>query len=791
MLNFVAPQAASPAQDPIAKTHELPLDKYLLNVDRMVKDEAESDEAKLRAQTIITMCRRYRGTTPSDLFGFWRGGVWADSPRFSQLHGTNIFQALVHGAEAGFMQAQISLDIAAKANNFENRAVEKIARSIYEVLKREQWDGKEQQIFHAAMLKLNAIAISRFNKSGGPKLPVPNFEQIAYQQSGTWVCPGCYASGEGLSGTEECPACGTPVSYLQDPQQVQDYAVGGYGEIDAGKTELIIADALDVTVDDRSGVAADISKSQWVQWRYFANKSELKKLYPHLVLKGKPEWAYTTRLKVALKRYESGEAMPKSAAEKNLYEVKQTWLDRCEYEDYVAPTSATIGGVSIQAGQRLTDLFPEGIVFGVVNQEVAFIDGEDKNRRIKSCVWLVDPNSFYGLGARSGLPIQKKINQLDNMAMEGEARSMKGSIVYHPEAIDGAHLEGANTNIPLRPDFALGGEPIKNFIMPVEVSGLSAASVAFLGTQVDTMQRVMGIPDVTLGEGDSAIKTATGQQLVAQRASGLMVPAKVSEGQMKVGWLKDQLDLIQTYYSPEALVKFGSRYGEEWLDDEVRAFFEADLTDAVSIQIVEGSEVPESRADKQMKLRNDIAAGFIPLTPELQIKLAQQSGYDGIDVNDYESNAKLAEKRFNVLKQQIANPQLEMAYQQAEMMLTDPKTGMRAADPSGTKIPNPIVMQILSAPQFQVNDQAENHQQHSEFWARKCREVMASGIDQPQVLIACADMMISRHKQSFFNEMVKGQSLQMLSQMPAQAGAQLMGQALTPPPPPEEKKKES
>jgi hypothetical protein len=52
-------------------------------------------------------------------------------------------------------------------------------------------------------------------------------------------------------------------------------------------------------------------------------------------------------------------------------------------------------------------------------------------------------------------------------------------------------------------------------------------------------------------------------------------------------------------------------------------------------------------------------------------------------------------------------------------------------------------------------------------------------------------MMISRHKQSFFNEMVKGQSLQMLSQMPAQAGAQMMGQALTPPPPPEEKKKES
>lgn len=786
MINFMD-TAETAGSSTLPKPSEKPLDKYLLNVDKMIKEECETPEAKTRAQIIIQMCRRYRGATPSDLFGFWRNGVWADTPKFAALHGTNVFQALVHGAESGYMQARISLDISAKANNFQNRSVEKIARSIYEVLSKVQWAGKEQVVFHASMLKLNAFCISRFNKAGGPELPKPNFSPLAYEQAGTWVCPECYTSGEGLSGTESCPACGAPVSFLQDPTQMQDYTVSGFGSVPAGETEIVIADGLDVSVDDRHGQAADVTKSGWVQWRYFAQKGELQKLYPHLELKEKPHWSYNSRLKVALKRYESGEATPKTRFEQNQYEVKQTWLDRAEYEDYVSPIDMQLGSFSIAANQKLTDVCPNGLVMGIVNQEIAFIDNEDKNRRVKSCVWLMDPTSFYGLGARSGLSIQKKINQLDNMAMEGEARSMKGSMVYVPEAIDGANLEGANTNIPLRPDFATGGNPLKNFLMPLEVSGLSAASLAFLGTQVDTMQRVMGIPDVTLGEGDRNIKTATGQQLVAQRASGLMIPAKVSEGHMKVGWLWDQLDLIQKFYSPEALLKFGSRYGEEWVDDEVIAFFEAKLPEAIAIEVVDGSEIPESRADKQMKLRNDVLNGFIPMTPELQMKLAQQSGYDGIDINDYESNCKLADKRLNVVKEMVADPALESAYQQMEMALTDPKTGQRAVGPTGMPIPNPIVMQILGAPTMQVNSQAENHEQHTNFWARKTREFMASGTSQPQVLIAVCDAMISAHKEAFFKEQMKAQTLMGISQIPVQAGGQIMAQALTPPEPPEEK----
>lgn len=788
MIKFTEPAEPTP-QEPVGKYSETPVDKYLLSIDRMIKDETETPEAKVRAQTIIQMCRRYRGATPSDLFGFWRNGVWADSPKFNQLHGTNVFQALVHGAEAGYLQTKISLDIAAKANNFENRSVEKIARSIYEVLNKSQWtETHESEIFFGAMLKLNAFAISRFNKDGGPELPVPEFEPVAYQQGGMYVCPECYEAGDMAEDTGVCPACGAPTEVLENPQELQDQIVSQFGKIQAGKPEVVIEDALSVAVDDRAGACADITKAGWVRWVYFAQKAELQKLYPHFECKEKPDWSYSTRLKVAFKRYETGEAMPKTKFEKTQYEVKQTWLDRREYESYVSPVDFQLGSFSIAAGQKLSDVCPNGLVMGVVNNELLFIDAENKNKRVKSCVWLSDPTSFYGLGARAGLPIQKKINQLDNMAMEGEARSLKGSVVYQPEAIDGAHLEGANTNIPLKPDFSTAGEPIKNFIMPIEVSGLSAASLAFLGSQVETMQRVMGIPDVTLGEGDPSIKTATGQQLVSQRASGLLVPAKKSEASMKIGWLWDQLDIIQQYYSPEALVQFGSKYGEQWLADEVQAFFDAELENAIVIDMVEGSEIPESRFEKQQKLRNDIMAGFIPLTPKLQMKLAQQSGYDGIDVNDYESNCKLAEKRFDWVMENLMAPELEMAYQQFELQMTDPKTGARMMDQVGNKIMNPVVQQAMMAPVLQINKQAENLQQQFDFWSQKTRQLMASGLDTPQVIIALCDAMMTNYKMAAFEETMKAQTLMGLAGAPMQVGGTMVQQALTPP---EEKEKSS
>lgn len=793
MLTFTnppSPPSPQPNNTPfpggMSKPSEQKPLEYFLNFASRLTTINESEEARQRAQLIVQLCRRHRGMSSSDLFGYWRRDVWCESPMFDSLQSTNIFQSLIRGAEANYNQAPIKLDVKAKANNFQNRSVERIARGVYEILNESQWtETTEQQIFFAVILKLNAFLISRFDKSKGTNsLPVPEYDEINYEQGGTYICPECYESGDYGSDTTQCDNCGSEtLSVMDAPEAHNTQLVSGFGMKPMGEAELIVADALDVSVNDSCANPADISSTSWVEWRYFAQKNELKRLYPHLKLDSPPKWCYQTRLKVALKRMERAESMPRTEFDKTNYEVRQIWLDLAEYEDYVSPIDYQCGEFRLKQGQKLAEVCPNGCVFGVVGQEIAFIDNEDKNKRVTSCLWLADGISFYGLGAKSGLPIQKKINQLDNMAMEGEARSLKGALVYDNQAIDGAHLEGANTNIPTRPDFSANDKPLSNFVLPLDVTGLSQSSLVYLASQADAMQKVMGVPDVTLGEDTSQDKTLGGQMLRDRNATGLLIPAKKSEGRAKELWLCHQLDLIKTYGSPEMLRQYGTRYGEEWLDDELEAFFATDLDQAITISYVEGSEIPESRYEKQMKLRQDIAAGFIPMTAELASKLAQQSGYDGLDIGFFESNRKLAEKRWTWVKEYIAeqNEQLTAAYNFYEQQLTDPSTGQRLTDETGNPVPNPIIQQFATAPELKINKQAEAHDQHFEYWAARVRDLTASSMETSPILVDICDMMMTRHNQAKFEIAVRNETLTGLSQMPSQVGGQMMSNAMNPP----------
>lgn len=749
----------------IMKPSNLTLDKFLLNYLNWINEQVESSVSKSRFETIIQMCRRYRGLTPSDLFGYWHNGVWAESPRFANLHGTNIFQALINGAAAAFLQSELSLDITAKSNTFEARAIEKISRGIYEVLNRE-WKKFEHEIFFGMILKLNAFCLSIYDKNEvGHVIQIPEFSNEQVQTPGRFVCQECGNTMEEIEAPQVCNECGSSnFVEVEQPGIVDTTKISGYKELTFGKIKTVITDALDLSLDDFHS-NMDITKSVWAQWRYLASKSKLKTYYPDKDFNKITPWSYPTRLKMAYKKGSYLSGFPASGFEKNLLEVKHNWLEPCEYSDYISPSDYQLGDFSLFAGQPLTDVCPDGLVFITVGNEIIFIGPEDKKRVIKTCKWLEDPNSVYGIGAKAGLAIQKKINQLDNMAMEGESRSMKGSIIYAPEAVDGSYLEGANTNIPLKPDFALGGNRVSDFVFPIQVSGLSHASLTFLQNQIQTMQKILGIPDVLLGAGDKNIDTATGQQLVTERAAGLMVPPKLSEGQMKIGWIKDQLYLIQKYGDPSFIRKFGGKYDDNWTDDEVNAFLSNDFEEFISIELVSGTEIPESKSMRQMKFRNDIASGFIQMTPKVRARLLQQSGFIDLDVDGYSLNERLAEKRLSVILELVRDEEFMKNYEQAELALTDPETGRKMLNENGMEVINPVLNSILSYPVMEISGQAESHEIMIQFWSDKYKIYKSSMTEYPKALFDFMDYMISQHKAKAAEEMMKTQGLMSMGQM--------------------------
>lgn len=801
MLNFLQsepPEPTTSAEYSPTKYSDLTPKEFFLGKAKQIRTESESMRSKINAQFIVQMCRRHRSMTPADMFGYWRNGVWCESVAYDSLHGVPLFQQLIVGAESNYTNAEIRLDITANSNKYQSIA--NICRDIYEVLETRQWtEAVKQAEFYAKILMLNAFYISRINKEDGDDISKPKFDDIAYEQNGTGVCTECYTPADmGSQAEQKCPNCGgETLSALSDPTTTQDQVVAGFDKQKGGETEMVIANGLEVSVDP-NGKPADIKSCGWVEWRVMSQKAELKRLYPHLELNGTPKWSYQTGLRKALQRYQAGIGGIFTESDKTEFEVRNIWLDATEYEDQVAPDDLKLGKqMIIKRGDKYIEKFPDGIVFGLINEEIAFLECENKNKRISSSLWISDGIMFEGLGARAGLTIQRKINQLENIAMEGETRSLKGSAIYNSEAIEGSALEGANTNIPTKQDFSQGTNPLSNYVLPLKVEGLSQETLTFMANQKQTMQEIMGTPDVVLGQDTAADKTYGGQALRSRNALGLLTPKTQSTARAKELWLSHQFDLIQNYYSPEALRQFGRRNGAEWQDEEIEELLEADLDECISIAYVPGTEVPESRFEKGMRLRADISAGFVPLTSQLKQRLASESNFDDLDVDDYNSNLKLAEKRFTFIKNTIEKNRLDGPYQQYEAQMVDPQTGVRAADQTGQPIPNPVMQQLLNAPELIIYQFAENGAEQVSYWSQKVRDIAGADDNQSPMLLAMANAMITKHNAAIMQLGIVAAATQgtqaAAMQAPAAIGGHMLhkdaaehAQSIQPPPPPQQ-----
>ena len=332
---------------------------YFLSMAKKIKDENESTRGKILAQQIYEMMRKHRGEVKEDLFGQWRDNVWRWSSVLEPFETNNVFQSLIRGAEANFVQSDIKLEIRTTADNAESRAVRRIAKGIEQVQKEKLWgESSVQNSFYKMILGLNAYFISRFDGSKGSQVPIPEYTEAEYEESGKYQCGDCYSQGDYPA--EACECGSTNLMVTEDPTQGEMDLVGAFGNTPSGEPEVVVTGGLDVSVDP-NGSPCDVSTLDYLEWRYTAHKNKLKRLYPKLKFDdSKPEWSYQTRLKMGFQRFSSGESFPTTETDKETYEVRQIWLNVQKYEDYVPPIDITFGNFKIKAGIPMGKQAPDG-----------------------------------------------------------------------------------------------------------------------------------------------------------------------------------------------------------------------------------------------------------------------------------------------------------------------------------------------------------------------------------------------------------------------------------------------
>ena len=252
------------------------------------------------------------------------------------------------------------------------------------------------------------------------------------------------------------------------------------------------------------------------------------------------------------------------------------------------------------------------------------------------------------------------------------------------------------------------------------------------------------------------------QALQKQSSLGLLAPAEISKATAKVHWAKQQLRCTQQYLTNEDAEEL-LKLNPNWNEDTILAFKECDFDKDLIITYKQGTEIPQSLIEREIKLQNllqqvmmvgQVDPSFVQTDAlkEIMRELIQSSGLD-IDIGNNESNLRLAESRYDHLVAMLAGvpPTEDMQLMQQ------------------------IAMQIAQLPLFQPLPY-EDYGLILEFFSDKARNEAAREMPN-YLLLTCLNMLIQLERQGQVAHAQEEAQMQMEAASPMMQAQQQMEQA--------------
>lgn len=697
---------------------DLPFDEFVKQKCDYI-DRVNEDAERERIHLYVTLSKRYRG----DHFGFFasdNSGQWIDV-RDPGLKKVNVIAPVVRANNKNWMEAAVRLEVSPSTSDPEVAGGADIAQALIDRLSTRDWNEQvEEMISELAQLSSAYFMYSRFNKQLGPVMRVPTMARQDHRQDGAFALEGLQTFGD-------------------------------YEELNGGDTETEIYTSYEMKADERNAKGGNLSKSRWLRNNYLVYRNELEELRPWALLNGRGGgWSEGLRQQRALETSaQTGDNLGGDERDgagdrdEDLLDFRRYWLDPKAVAGWVCPRDFTLGSAedgytfTIRAGQTFDDVFVdeegapvpfEGLYLERVGDELLYVGNEDFRKHWSVGHWQMDANAFWGKAQEDLLDLQEmRIEMVNIFFQAGMTMSLP------PLIIDGLLFDGEDfVNDPgkiirTRKGFNRDGKPISDFVHQLFPQGPGPDMFNFYHLLVQSTDESSGVAPVSVGMGDPHNKTLGGQQLLTQRAVGLLVPSQKNKARCKREWAYQQLELIQKYWTPDRYAPLKSKFGEEWKEADVEAFRKANIREDYDIGYVEGSEVPQSLEEREVKLVGLLTSGILqdPIVP-LQLKqmLVRMAGID-YDVENYESEIRVCNARLRRMDAVIAQlKELGVGYLFDEMgPLVDP-FGRPQIDPLA-------VQQVLYAPGCEIMPEADNLIVHMEFWKDQLMAEAANNSPDP------------------------------------------------------------
>lgn len=719
--------------------------QFVLQIASDIEKQSQHVE-RLNTNCSVRLRRLMRSMTDSDRYGWFSpvSGAWQDVDS-SQLYTTNIVKPTIRTNASAMMTANVKIDILPRRmKDTRAQMASEVATAVFEQDERLQWDDNlEQYLAMEQQLGAGVFIKTFLDKSKKRTHKIPKWETEEEKFEGTGVCGECGAEfpadGE-VDEVVQCAVCGGQ-AIIAEASEIRELDVEtGYSEFSTGEVCTQVIPFFQFRIDDIATQGGNLEAARWFEHHYYEALDDLQLKYPESkddIAGAKMNASYSLQWERALKRNYSSPTDGQSENVIQEREVRDIFLTPPMYLNHKFDQDLTLkdkeGNVrfKIKKGQTFAEAEYEGkvcdcpptICLRLVGTALLDVFISDFKKEYQYAVFLMNPDAFWGFFLYEVVALQDIITYLVSLQFYHIKRNAITSIIYNRSSFDPKDL--SKDLIPTKQALP--------FDVPIQSQFGIVPALALSGEPMQLFETIMALKgDVTLttpammGQAQPNEPYAA-QALQKQSSMGLLAPAETSKAQAKVKWAKQVLRLRQQYWTEEDTEQYLSM-NPEWTEDFIEAFLKSDLDVDFAIDYKQGTEIPQSLIEREIKLQNllqqimmvgQIDPSFVQTDAlkEIITELIQSTGLT-IDVGNNESNLRLAESRFD--------------------HLTNLLKGISATD--NMQVIQQVAAEITSLPIFQPLPY-ETFSIIKEFYADKARNE-ASRVEPNYLLLACLNNLI-------------------------------------------------
>lgn len=692
-------------------------------------------------------------------YGFFEGQSYLnpDVNRDSVYYQCDYFSEQVLALLTQWMQTEIELVTNPDQNSSEGLAASRAASIILAYHENRFNTATEEELTGLrGILEGGYLIYTYFDPqspaAGKYKVPIYASREVPNQDQ-AFNCPGCGAHGSaaessfnavmipGMDVREEqsesaeqqlteneplehqCPACNGPVDLI-GPDTMTEYYTNGYKEGFKGEVCSGGVDGFEVGLHP----SARACQPETSPWLYYTRRVQTSVIQDYF------DWwtpAYEApskglRLQRILENqlgsfaggYEGGPGTSGPDMDEDMTTFNQIWFDLSCYAPYVFPDRVEFkNGVIVEAGQKLKEVFPDGIYLAVVNNQIVDIRNEDKNNHWVGGAYHPVPNCNWGLGVQSALWQQRLINDAFNFMVEAMRHLCAPTRLYNAAAMDGNDINGnPNSLVPVE---GLGPEgDMSKLIHTERANEIPVSIMQFIDRNVDAMQRNTGASNALLGQAEQNISATDARQSKDAAIAKSTLPMRI-KAEVKAKRGQQILNLCQKHYlfTRSFPVEMSSDYSRF----EVMEFNKTDIEHKLYVTYADHSMIPRYAGDRRNDVMAAAAAGvWNELVPPEQRRMMAgvfQVPYSGDKLG---RQARKGEIRFDAIMKEVAKFR--------EFAQADPQSAMTLMMPDPTSGLPSIVHDILSQPSTSISIEFDDHKSQMEWiseWANNDKGLYA------------------------------------------------------------------